>query len=389
MAVVIVTGTSTGIGLATALHFARAGHDVSERVLAPFVRRACRVTANDGVGAYRVVRVDNGEGPEPAPGQFYMLAAAERWGAGEDERPYLPRAFSYLRRVDGELHFMLEDVGPGTERLCALRPGEEMWVLGPLGEPFREPSKRPVLCGGGVGIAPLAALQDALGEATVLLGFRDAEHAPGAALMRDAEVATDDGSAGHHGRVTELLERELSDEAFFPVYEALEALGLPLYLHPVFVIGEERLKKFYLTNLLGNPFESAIAAAHLIFGGVLDRFPRLEVVLPHAGGAFPWLVWRLHRGWEKRQDLKHIAHGPSEYLRRFYYDTVGYSDDVLDYLVRVVGADRILMGSDYCFPIAHEKPVEIVTRHPALSDAHKQAIVEGNARRLLKLGEAR
>jgi len=201
------------------------------RPLAPFGRRACRVTANDGVGAYRVLRVDDHDGPRPAPGQFYMLAAVERWGAGEDERPYLPRAFSYLRRVGEELHFMLEDVGPGTARLCELRPGEELWLVGPLGEPFGPPRGRAVLCGGGVGIAPLAALQDELdAEATVLLGFRDAEHAPGAALVRDARVATDDGSAGHHGRVTELLERELGDgvEVFAcgppPMLEAVRAL---------------------------------------------------------------------------------------------------------------------------------------------------------------------
>jgi len=214
------------------------------RPLAPLGRRARRVTANDGVGAYRVLRVDDGDGPEPAPGQFYMLAAVERWGAGEDERPYLPRAFSYLRRIDGELHFMLEDVGPGTARLCALRPGGELWLVGPLGEPFRAGGRdgvRAVLCGGGVGIAPLAALQDALGDdATVLLGFRDAEHAPGAALMRGAEVATDDGSAGHHGRVTELLERELAAEAEVfacgppPMLEAVRALcaerGVPAQL---------------------------------------------------------------------------------------------------------------------------------------------------------------
>jgi aminocarboxymuconate-semialdehyde decarboxylase len=178
---------------------------------------------------------------------------------------------------------------------------------------------------------------------------------------------------------------ELSEAAFFPVYERIEALGLPVFLHPVFVIGAERLKPHYLTNLLGNPFESAIAAAHLIFGGVLDRFPRLEVVLPHAGGAFPWLVGRLTRGWEKRQDLKHIRQAPVEYLRRFHYDTIGYSDDVLEYLVRVIGADRILMGSDYCFPIAYDKPLEVVMRHPTLSDAHKHVIAEGNAARLLKL----
>lgn len=184
---------------------------------------------------------------------------------------------------------------------------------------------------------------------------------------------------------TAVLDRELSDEAFFPVYEALEGLGLPMFLHPVFVIGEQRLKKFYLGNLLGNPFESAIAAAHLIFGGVMDRFPRLEVVLPHAGGAFPWLVGRLNRGWEKRQDLKHIAQPPLAYVRRFHYDTIGYSDSVVEYLVKCVGEDRVVMGSDYCFPIAYERPVEIVTANRHLSEQAKRAILAGNARRLLKI----
>ena len=184
---------------------------------------------------------------------------------------------------------------------------------------------------------------------------------------------------------THVLDKDLSDESFFAVYERIEATGLPLFLHPVFVIGQERLDRHYLTNLLGNPFESAIAAAHLIFGGVLDRFPKLDVVLPHAGGAFPWLVGRLNRGWEKRADLKHIAHPPTAYLRRFHYDTIGYSDQVLDYLVRHVGADRILMGSDYCFPIAYEQPVRNVIDNPLLDDAAKLAIVETNARRLLRL----
>jgi len=184
---------------------------------------------------------------------------------------------------------------------------------------------------------------------------------------------------------TAVADRELSDEAFFPVYETLEGLALPVFLHPVFVIGEERLKKFYLTNLLGNPFESAIAAAHLIFGGVLDRFPRLEVVLPHAGGAFPWLVGRLNRGWQKRQDLKHVRHAPLEYLRRFHYDTIGYADAVLEYLVKNIGHDRVVMGSDYCFPIAYEQPVKIVENNPALSSEAKHAIVAANARRLLKI----
>jgi aminocarboxymuconate-semialdehyde decarboxylase len=184
---------------------------------------------------------------------------------------------------------------------------------------------------------------------------------------------------------TRILQRELSDEAFFRVYERLEALGLPLFLHPVFVVDPERLQRFYLTNLLGNPFESAIAAAHLIFGGVLDRFPALEVVLPHAGGAFPWLAGRLNRGWEKREELRKNCRSPLQYLRRFHYDTIGYSDEVIEYLARIVGPDRIVMGSDYCFPIAYERPVDVVRANRALSEDEKRLILEANARRLLRI----
>ena len=209
-------------------------------------------------------------------------------------------------------------------------------------------------------------------------------HVPDLARREAERAAKLPGIRGVY-MATAILERELSDEAFFPVYETLEALGLPVFLHPVFVIGEERLKKFYLTNLLGNPFESTIAAAHLIFGGVLDRFPKLEVVLPHAGGAFAWLAGRLTRGWEKREELKNIQRPPAEYLRRFWYDTIGYSDAVLEYLVKNVGNDRIVMGSDYCFPIAYEQPVRNVTDNPRLDAATKQAIVADNARRLLRL----
>src|SRR5262245_7595634 len=209
-------------------------------------------------------------------------------------------------------------------------------------------------------------------------------HEPALAL-REVERATKLPGVRGFYVATQVLGKDLSDAALFQVFERIEASGLPLFLHPVEVIGHQRLGPYYLTNLLGNPFESAIAAAHLIFGGVLDRIPRLVVCLPHAGGAFPWLVGRLHRGWEKREDLKRIERGPVEYLRRFYYDTIGYSDHVIDYLARVIGADRVLMGSDYCFPIAYEKPVEVVTAHPRLDAEQKKQIVDGNARRLLKL----
>jgi dihydroorotate dehydrogenase electron transfer subunit len=200
-----------------------------QRVPSPLGRRLLTVTENESLGAYRVLKAADPDGPRPAAGQFAMLATAERWGAGEDERPYLPRAFSYARLKDGEAHFLLEDVGPGTRRLCELRAGEGLWLLGPLGQGFALPAQgaRAVLVGGGVGIAPLAILGDELrargAGPTVLLGFRDRAHAEGAALIdlsaqpggRSAAVfgelllASDDGSVGRHGLVTDLLREEL------------------------------------------------------------------------------------------------------------------------------------------------------------------------------------
>jgi dihydroorotate dehydrogenase electron transfer subunit len=187
---------------------------------APFGRRALTVTGMDQLGAYRVLRVAD-DGPEPEPGQFAMIAAAERWGGGEDERPYLPRAFSIARRSGGESHFLLEDVGPGSRRLCELRPGDRLWSAGPLGRGFAAPGdgRRAILVGGGVGIAPLAILQDCLpAPTTVLLGFRDGARAQGAALLAGAQLATDDGSAGYHGLVTDLLEAEIRREPHAAVY---------------------------------------------------------------------------------------------------------------------------------------------------------------------------
>ncbi len=195
---------------------------MSDRTLAPLGRRRLPVTGRRELGAYVVLSVADGDGPPPDPGQFHMLAAAERWGGGADERPFLPRAFSVARRHDdGTLDFVLEDVGPGTERLCELGAGDEVWLLGPLGRGFSAPrqGRRPILVGGGVGIAPLAIWQDALGAAALpLLGFRDAAHAAGAALLRDARIATDDGSRGHRGLVTELLAAELGCDARAEVF---------------------------------------------------------------------------------------------------------------------------------------------------------------------------
>jgi NAD(P)H-flavin reductase len=201
------------VSAAGRLHPHGAGSTRPARTLAPFGRRRLPVVARREYGAYVVISVADPGGPAPDPGQFAMLAAAERWGGGADERPFLPRAFSVARRHDdGTLDFVLEDVGPGTNRLGELDSGDDVWLLGPLGRGFEPPraGRRPVLVGGGVGIAPLAILQDALEPSTLtLLGFRDAGHARGAKLLHQPRIATDDGSIGHHGPVTELLAEEI------------------------------------------------------------------------------------------------------------------------------------------------------------------------------------
>jgi len=188
---------------------------------APFGRRACEVTENRGSGGYRVFSLLDSEGPEPLPGQFYMLATERHWEE-RGQRPFLPRAFSVADTdpVEGgrRLDFLIEAIGPGTERLCALEQGERVWVNGPLGNSFSPPGELApgaagtILVGGGIGIAPLALLRRRFSDrnvpARILLGFRDEAHSGGLDdLFACCEVAlaSDDGHIGHHGYVTDLL----------------------------------------------------------------------------------------------------------------------------------------------------------------------------------------
>ena len=208
---------------------------------------------------------------------------------------------------------------------------------------------------------------------------------PNLALEELERVARLPGIRGIY-MATAVRDRELSDRSFFPVYERIADLRLPIFLHPM-MINNERLMQYYLINLLGNPFETAIAAAHLIFGGVMDAFPELEVSLPHAGGVLPILRGRLDRGFEIRGECKVISSQPSTYLRRFTYDTISYSAPIMDYLVELVGAERIMMGSDYCFDIAYNDPVKVVKGMKSVNDRQRQQILWGNAARLLRLDE--
>ncbi|MBR8457927.1 amidohydrolase [Burkholderia dolosa] len=183
---------------------------------------------------------------------------------------------------------------------------------------------------------------------------------------------------------TNIDNRDLDDPRFAPVFARIEQLGLPVFLHPQQTVGGARLGDFYLSNLLGNPFDTAIAASHLILGGVLDRHPALHFTLPHAGGALPILVGRLDAGWTVRAETRRLAHQPSGYLRRFSYDTVSHSGPVLNFLIENVGIDRLVLGSDYCFDMGYEQPVRFLDRLDLTPD-ERAMVVGGNAGRLLRI----
>jgi aminocarboxymuconate-semialdehyde decarboxylase len=208
-------------------------------------------------------------------------------------------------------------------------------------------------------------------------------HAPDLALKELERCAKLPGIKGLY-LSTNVNNEELDEKKFWDVYAKCEELGWTIFLHPVDTIGQDRTKKYYLKNLCGNPYDTGVAAAHLIFGGVLDRFPKLEFNLPHAGGTFPWLIGRWDHGAGVRPELKHMKKKPSEYLRRFTYDTIGHDDRINMNLVRLVGADRVTLGSDYCFDMGLDDPVATVERLE-ISAEEKNLIRGQNALKLLRL----
>jgi len=185
---------------------------------------------------------------------------------------------------------------------------------------------------------------------------------------------------------TNVNNRDLDDPLFEPILAKIEQLNLPVFLHPLQTVGGERTKPWYLSNLLGNPFDAAIAACHLIFGGVLDRHPKLQICLPHGGGALPMLIGRIDHGAQVRAEIKplRLPQPPSAYMQRFTYDTIVHSKPAMEFLIREVGAERILLGSDYCFDMGYDRPVQFLEQIN-LTTAQRKMILGGNAARLLKL----
>jgi aminocarboxymuconate-semialdehyde decarboxylase len=184
---------------------------------------------------------------------------------------------------------------------------------------------------------------------------------------------------------THVKGKNLDEKEYFPVYAKCEELGLPIFLHPVDPVGAERMRRYYLRNFLGNPYDTGIAAASLTFGGVMDAFPKLEVTLPHAGGTFPALIGRMDHGTTVRAETKHMKQPPSTYLRRFHYDTISHHVPMMLYLVRLVGADRVVLGSDHPADMSYVRPVDFVDRLTEFPARERDLILGGNAQRLLRL----
>lgn len=183
------------------------------------------------------------------------------------------------------------------------------------------------------------------------------------------------------------LGRPLGDHAFDPFWRAAADLGVPVILHPFLLEAVERFGRHYLQNLVGYPFETTLAAASLILGGTLDRFPSLDVVLVHGGGLLPYHIGRFDRAHATRPEARvDGAARPSGYLRRFHYDTLVQLPAALAYLVKVVGEDRVLLGSDHPFWLGDPEPRRVV-REAGLSAAAQAAILGDNAVRLFRLGQ--
>jgi aminocarboxymuconate-semialdehyde decarboxylase len=184
---------------------------------------------------------------------------------------------------------------------------------------------------------------------------------------------------------TNIEGRDLDDPLFDPIFTRIEALGLPVFLHPLYSnLGGKRLQPYSLTNLVSFPLDTTICASHLIFGGVLDRHPNLVIVLPHAGGALLNIVGRLDHGWTVIPPAKQSKQIPSAYLRRFMYDTIVHSKPMMEFIISQVGVERIMLGSDYCFPVGYDHPVENVEELHLNPDERKM-ILGGTAAKLLKI----
>ncbi|MDN4592181.1 amidohydrolase [Xenophilus aerolatus] len=189
--------------------------------------------------------------------------------------------------------------------------------------------------------------------------------------LRGVEISTSVGA------------RELADPALAPVWAAANELQCVVFIHPLGTSAFERLNAYYLTNVIGQPLETAIALSHLIFSGTLDRYPDLRLLAAHGGGYLPFHMGRAEHAHRVRPEAQRIARAPRDYLRRIWFDTVVYEPQSLRHLIDTVGLSQVVTGTDYPFDMGSYEPSALVGAVPGLSDEGRAAILGDNARRLL------
>lgn len=179
----------------------------------------------------------------------------------------------------------------------------------------------------------------------------------------------------------------LDDPTLFPVFEAAESLGAAIFIHPWDMLARERMEKYWLRWLVGMPAETAIAACSLIFGGVLDRLPKLRVCFAHGGGSFPGTIGRIDHGYNVRPDLVAVNQpaSPREYVNRCYVDSLVHDPVALRYLLDLMSAERIALGSDYPFPLGEAHPGSLIESLPDLTPGERDRMLFGTAREFLAL----
>jgi len=177
----------------------------------------------------------------------------------------------------------------------------------------------------------------------------------------------------------------LDNENLFPIYEAAEELGAAVFVHPWDMMGKEKMPKYWLPWLVGMPAETSLAICSMIFGGVFEKFKKLKVCFSHGGGSFPITIGRIEHGFNVRPDLVAIDNktNPREYLGKFYLDSLVHDEMALKYLVELVGDEKIVLGSDYPFPLGEHFPGKLIESMNVLSAESKERLLWKNAAEFL------
>lgn len=181
--------------------------------------------------------------------------------------------------------------------------------------------------------------------------------------------------------------KNLDDPSLVVFWERVVRLDVPVFIHPTDVLGaQDRLKDYYLQNFIGNPLDTTIAVACLVFGGVMERFPNLKIILAHMGGFTPWIRGRWQHGYGEREEPKVWgAKAPETYLGKFYYDTIIHNSDCFEFGVKTLGSDRILYATDYPFDMGNLGPAKGIPGLSRLPKADQGKILSENAKKLYKL----